>query len=69
MPFDQFVNTRIFAPLKMQSSYWTVPADKVANSRQPTILMGATAGRDRSGARARSGSKPPELPYGGAGLV
>ena len=68
MPFDSFVNTRIFQPLGMTSSYWTVPADKarllatnyaqVGNSRAP-LDPGATS----------VWLQPPSFPYGGAGLV
>ncbi len=46
MPFDQFVNTRIFAPLKMQSSFWTVPQAKAGILA--TNYM-APESRDRSG--------------------
>ena len=68
MPFDQFVNTRIFKPLKMEQSYWTVPADKVANFASNYVFMGAT----RVVADPAASSiylKKPEFPYGGAGLV
>ena len=68
MPFDSFVNTRIFQPLGMTSSYWTVPADKarllatnyaqLGNSRAP-LDPGATS----------VWLQPPSFPYGGAGLV
>lgn len=65
MPFDQFVNTRIFAPLKMQASYWTVPQDKAGifatNYMAPKLAAdpGATS----------VWLQPPSFPYGGAGLV
>ena len=68
MPFDQFVNTRIFKPLKMEQSYWTVPADKVGNFASNYVFMGAT----RVPADPAATSiylKKPEFPYGGAGLV
>lgn len=65
MPFDQFVNTRIFAPLKMQSSFWTVPRAKAGilatNYMSPGVAIdqGATS----------VWLQPPSFPYGGAGLV
>ncbi len=68
MPFDRFVNTRIFKPLKMEQSYWTVPADKVGNFASNYVFMGAT----RVPADPAATSiylKKPEFPYGGAGLV
>ncbi|MBN8810392.1 MULTISPECIES: serine hydrolase [unclassified Sphingomonas] len=68
MPFDQFVNTRIFKPLKMEQSYWTVPADKVGNFASNYVFMGTT----RVPADPAASSiylKKPEFPYGGAGLV
>ncbi|MDG2533354.1 serine hydrolase [Sphingomonas sp. HITSZ_GF] len=68
MPFDQFVNTRIFKPLGMDQSYWTVPADKVGNFASNYVFMGAA----RVPADPAAGSiylKKPEFPYGGAGLV
>ncbi|OSZ69995.1 serine hydrolase [Sphingomonas sp. IBVSS2] len=68
MPFDQFVNTRIFKPLKMEQSYWTVPADKVGNFASNYVFMGTT----RVPADPAATSiylKKPEFPYGGAGLV
>ncbi|AQR74928.1 serine hydrolase [Sphingomonas sp. LM7] len=65
MPFDQFVNTRIFAPLRMQASWWTVPQDKArllaTNYMAPKLAAdpGATS----------VWLQPPSFPYGGAGLV
>ncbi len=68
MPFDRFVNTRIFRPLGMTSSYWTVPAGEagrlatnyawIADKRVPAD-PGATS----------VWLQPPSFPYGGAGLV
>lgn len=68
MPFDQFVNTRIFKPLKMEQSYWTVPADKVGNFATVYAYVGAS----RIPADPAASSiylRKPEFPYGGAGLV
>src|SRR3546814_11451087 len=40
MPFDTFVQTRIFDPLKMTSSYWTVPASEVGRFATTSVIMG-----------------------------
>ena len=68
MPFDTFVNTRIFAPLKMRSSFWTVPqseagrlADNFANVGGTLVVMDP--------AKTSVYLKPPSFPYGGASLV
>jgi len=65
MPFDQFVNTRIFAPLKMQASFWTVPQDQArilaTNYLSPKVAADAGA--------TSVWLRPPSFPYGGAGLV
>ena len=68
MPFDQFVNTRIFKPLKMEQSYWTVPADKVGNFASNYVFMG-TPRVPADPAASSIYLKKPEFPYGGAGLV
>jgi CubicO group peptidase (beta-lactamase class C family) len=68
MPFDQFVNTRIFKPLRMEQSYWTVPADKIGNFATVYAYLGA----NRVPADPAASSiylQKPEFPYGGAGLV
>ncbi|AJP73268.1 serine hydrolase domain-containing protein [Sphingomonas hengshuiensis] len=68
MPLDQFVNTRIFAPLKMQSSYWTVPADKAGILATNYARVGANRLPADPGATSLW-LQPPSFPYGGAGLV
>ena len=68
MPFDRFVNTRVFAPLGMTSSFWTVPAG--AAGRLATNY--AWVGDNRVPLDPGASSiwlQPPEFPYGGAGLV
>ncbi len=67
-PFDTFVNTRIFAPLKMTSSYWTVL--KVQAGRLATNY--AWTGEVLAPLDPAATSvylQPPSFPYGGAGLV
>ncbi len=68
MPFDQFVNTRIFQPLKMTESYWTVPADKAGNLATNYALLGPQRVPADPGATSIYLQKP-SFPYGGAGLV
>ncbi|MEP9358678.1 serine hydrolase domain-containing protein [Sphingomonas sp. KR3-1] len=66
--FDEFVNTRILKPLKMNESYWTVPADKVGNFATVYAFVG-TARVPADPAASSIYLKKPEFPYGGAGLV
>jgi CubicO group peptidase (beta-lactamase class C family) len=66
MPFDSFVNTRILQPLKMNSSYWTVPTDKIGNFA--TNYMG-NAKLPIDPAATSVYLTAPSFPYGGAGLV
>lgn len=68
MPFDAFVNTRIFAPLRMQASYWTVPVDKAGILATSYAAVGTNLVPADTGA-ASIWLKPPSFPYGGAGLV
>jgi len=68
MPFDRFVQTRVFDPLRMRSSFWTVPAADA--TRLATNY--AWTGDARAPLDPGVGSlwlQPPSFPYGGAGLV
>lgn len=65
VPFDQFVNTRIFAPLKMESSFWTVPQNKARILATNYLSPGVAADVGATSIWLR----PPSFPYGGAGLV
>ena len=68
MPFDTFVNTRIFAPLGMRSSFWTVPQLEVKR-----LATEYTFVADRMVPFDTPATSPyltaPSFPYGGAGLV
>jgi len=68
MRFDAFVQKRIFDPLKMNSSYWTVPASESSRFATNYLFMG-----DRrvplDPAATSVWLSPPSFPYGGAGLV
>jgi len=68
MSFDAFVQKRIFDPLKMSSSYWTVPASE--SGRFATNYLFVGDGRVPLDPAATSvWLSPPSFPYGGAGLV
>ena len=69
MPFDRFVQTRLFDPLQMRSSYWTVPQGDIA--RFATNYTFLPDGRMIALDPAASSVylTPPSFPYGGAGLV
>ena len=68
MPFDRFVNTRIFAPLKMTSSFWTVPRSDVGRLATNYAFVGDTL-TPLDPARSSVWLSPPSFPYGGAGLA
>jgi len=68
MPYEQFLQTRMLGPLKMSSTYWTVPQSAVG--RFATNY--AWAGENRipfDPAKSSVWLTPPSFPYGGAGLV
>ncbi|MGN6375360.1 MAG: serine hydrolase domain-containing protein [Sphingomonas sp.] len=68
MPFDRFVQTRLFDPLRMTSSYWQVPADQAGRLATNYVFLG-----DRrtplDPAATSVFLEAPSFPYGGAGLV
>lgn len=68
MPFDVFVKKRIFDPLKMHSSFFTVPASEVGRFATNYFYAGATRLPLDPGASSVY-LTPPSFPYGGAGLV
>lgn len=69
MSFDKFVQTRMFDPLRMKSSYWTVPQSEVG--RFATNYAFAPTGTMVAFDPAATSVylSPPSFPYGGAGLV
>ena len=67
-PFDTFVNTRIFAPLKMASSYWTVPKAQAGRLATNYAWTGEVLA-PLDPAATSVYLQPPSFPYGGAGLV
>ena len=68
MSFDAFVQRRIFTPLNMRSSYWTVPGSAAQRLSTNYIFAGANRVPLDPGATS-VWLKPPSFPYGGAGLV
>jgi len=69
MRFDAFVQQRIFDPLKMRSSYWTVPQDAAGRlvSEYAFAPSGSLVPLDPGATSVYL--NPPSFPYGGAGLV
>ena len=68
MPFDRFVDTRIFAPLRMTSSFWTVPRSQARRLATNYAFTGdALVPLDPAATSVYL--QPPSFPYGGAGLV
>lgn len=68
IPYEQFLQSRMLGPLKMTSTYWTVPQSEVG--RFATNY--AWAGENRipfDPAKSSVWLAPPSFPYGGAGLV
>lgn len=68
MPFDRFVQTRLFDPLGMTSSYWTVPASEAGRFATNYAWMGDKR-VPLDPAATSIWLKAPSFPYGGAGLV
>ena len=68
VPFDRFVTTRIFAPLGMRSSFWTVPAAAAGRLADNEATVAGNRAVVDPGATS-IWLKPPTFPYGGAGLV
>ncbi len=66
--FDAFVQARIFDPLKMRSSYWTVPRGEVQRLATNYTFTGDTR-TPIDPAATSVYLQPPSFPYGGAGLV
>ncbi|MBA15963.1 MAG: serine hydrolase [Sphingomonas sp.] len=67
MPFDAFVQQRLFDPLGMKSSYWTVPESAAGRLATNYFYLGSR----RIPIDPREASvflQPPSFPYGGAGL-
>ncbi|WP_419809301.1 serine hydrolase domain-containing protein [Sphingomonas sp.] len=68
MPFDRFVQTRVFDPMRMRSSFWTVPQSEVGRFATNYAFAGDTR-VPLDPAATSVWLQPPSFPYGGAGLV
>jgi CubicO group peptidase (beta-lactamase class C family) len=68
MPFDRFVQTRLFDPLRMTSSYWQVPASQKGRLATNYVFVGDKRTPLDPGATSVF-LNAPSFPYGGAGLV
>ncbi|MDB5706947.1 MAG: serine hydrolase [Sphingomonas bacterium] len=68
MSFDGFVQKRIFDPLRMTSSYWTVPQSEVGRFATNYLFLGDKR-VPLDPAATSVWLSPPSFPYGGAGLV
>ena len=69
MRFDAFVQKRIFDPLKMKSSYWTVPASEAGRLSTNYAFMPGDKLFPLDPGAGSVYLTPPSFPYGGAGLV
>jgi CubicO group peptidase (beta-lactamase class C family) len=69
MRFDAFVQQRIFDPLKMKSSYWSVPASEVGRLSTNYAFLPGDKLFALDPATTSAYLSPPSFPYGGAGLV
>ena len=68
MPFDRFLQTRFFAPLMMNSTYFTVPGSQAARLATDYTYLGDRLVPLDPGATSVF-LRLPSFPYGGAGLV
>jgi CubicO group peptidase (beta-lactamase class C family) len=68
MPFERFVETRLFAPLKMRSSFWQVPRVEARRLADNYAIVGDRLTPLDPGATSVFLQRP-SFPYGGAGLV
>ncbi len=68
MSFERFVQTRLFAPLRMTSTFWQVPPRDVARFASNYVFVEDDLSPLDPAARS-PWLQPPSFPYGGAGLV
>ncbi|MES2442057.1 MAG: serine hydrolase domain-containing protein [Pseudomonadota bacterium] len=68
MPFDTFLQKRIFDPLKMKSTFFTVPASEAGRLATNYYYMGDNRVPVDPGVGSLWLTRP-SFPYGGAGLV
>ncbi|MBY0519263.1 MAG: beta-lactamase family protein [Sphingomonas sp.] len=68
MPFDTYLKTRLFEPLKMNSTFFTVPAADASRLATGYTWLGENM-IPLDPAATSVFLQPPSFPYGGAGLV
>ncbi|WP_043130823.1 serine hydrolase domain-containing protein [Sphingomonas phyllosphaerae] len=68
MLFERFVQTRLFAPLRMTSSFWQVPRANIGRFASNYVFVEDTLSPLDPAARS-PWLEAPSFPYGGAGLV
>jgi len=68
MPFERFVQTRLFDPLRMRSTYWQVPRSQVGRLADNYAWIGDNR-VPIDPALTSVFLQAPSFPYGGAGLV
>jgi len=68
MPFDQFVKVKLFDPLRMNATFFTVPANDAQRLVTGYFFLGDNPLPIDPGAKSVY-LQPPSFPYGGAGLV
>ncbi|MCC2977701.1 beta-lactamase family protein [Sphingomonas sp. PL-96] len=68
MSFERFLQTRMFGPLGMTSTYWQVPPDQAGRLATNYVFVGDRAVPFDPGATSIF-LQAPSFPYGGAGLV
>jgi CubicO group peptidase (beta-lactamase class C family) len=68
MSFERFLQTRMFGPLKMTSTYWNVPKSEVGRLATNYAFVGVNR-TPLDPAATSAFLTPPSFPYGGAGLV
>jgi CubicO group peptidase (beta-lactamase class C family) len=67
-PFESFVQARLFTPLKMTSTYWSVPAGEAGRFATNYLFAGDSIVPFDPAATSVY-LQQPSFPYGGAGLV
>lgn len=69
MSFEDFLQTRMFGPLGMTSTYWAVPASEVTRLGPNYFWAGDNRVPLDPAGSASVYAQTPSFPYGGAGLV
>ncbi|VXC71169.1 serine hydrolase domain-containing protein [Sphingomonas sp. AX6] len=69
MSFEQFLQSRMFGPLGMTSTYWAVPAGEVGRLGPNYFWAGDNRIPLDPAGSASVYARAPSFPYGGAGLV